>query len=124
MIEASCHCGEVRVRVPATPDTVTSCNCSICRRLGTLWAYYPEEEVEVLAAAEATSAYVWGEGRLGFHHCRGCGCTVFWRGVDPAWKGREGVRRMGVNARLMPPEAIADVRIRHLDGADTWTYLD
>ena len=31
---------------------------------------------------------------------------------------------MAVNARLMAPGEIADVPIRHLDGASTWTYLD
>ncbi len=31
---------------------------------------------------------------------------------------------MGVNARLMPPELLAKAQVRHLDGADTWEYLD
>ena len=31
---------------------------------------------------------------------------------------------MAVNARLMTPAEIADVPIRQLDGASTWTYLD
>ena len=38
MIEAACHCGAVRLSVPSAPDTVTECNCSICRRLGARWA--------------------------------------------------------------------------------------
>ena len=39
MIAGSCHCGAVKIAVAEAPATVTSCNCSICRRLGTLWAY-------------------------------------------------------------------------------------
>jgi hypothetical protein len=31
---------------------------------------------------------------------------------------------MGVNARLMDPEVLAGVRVRHLDGADTNRYTD
>jgi len=31
---------------------------------------------------------------------------------------------MGVNARLMALEVLSQARIRHLDGADTWEYLD
>ncbi len=31
---------------------------------------------------------------------------------------------MGVNVRLMDPEILAGTKIRHLDGADTWKYLD
>jgi hypothetical protein len=31
---------------------------------------------------------------------------------------------MGVNARLMAPEVLATTRVRRLDGAKTWEYLD
>jgi hypothetical protein len=31
---------------------------------------------------------------------------------------------MGVNARLMEPQILASVRVRHLDGADTDEYID
>jgi len=31
---------------------------------------------------------------------------------------------MGVNARLLAPEVLARAQVRHLDGADTWRYLD
>jgi len=31
---------------------------------------------------------------------------------------------MGVNARLMDPEAVKGARVRKLDGAVTWTYVD
>ena len=40
MIEATCHCGAVRLKAPHPPQSVTDCNCSICRLLGVLWAYY------------------------------------------------------------------------------------
>jgi len=40
MITGSCHCGAVHIAVAEAPASVKSCNCSICRRLGTLWAYY------------------------------------------------------------------------------------
>jgi hypothetical protein len=31
---------------------------------------------------------------------------------------------MGVNARNFPPGDLGKIRIRLLDGADTWKYLD
>jgi hypothetical protein len=30
---------------------------------------------------------------------------------------------MGVNARLLPPELLADIRILKFDGADTWKVI-
>ena len=32
--------------------------------------------------------------------------------------------RIGLNARMLEPDGIAGLRIRHLDGAATWRYLD
>ena len=60
MLTATCHCGAVRVDVPRKPRRLTSCNCSICRRYGTLWAYYKVSEVEVTAARGATRDYMLG----------------------------------------------------------------
>ena len=121
MIEAVCHCGAVKVAVPSAPEQVTSCNCSICRRLGGLWAYYAPADVTI-TGLEATAAYVRHDGpdmgQLALHHCRTCGCTTHWSPLDP------GHNRMGVNTRLMPPEILAQARVRHLDGADTWEFLD
>jgi hypothetical protein len=36
MIKITCHCGAVAIEVPHPPDTLTNCDCSICRRYGTL----------------------------------------------------------------------------------------
>jgi hypothetical protein len=118
MISASCHCGVVRMEIAEPPETVTSCNCSICHRLGTLWAYYRVDQVRFLSPPEATATYIWGDREIAFHHCRSCGCTTHWAGIDPS------SQRIGVNSRLMPRETIAAVPVRKLDGADTWTYLD
>jgi hypothetical protein len=115
MIEASCHCGAVKLEVEAAPVELTSCNCSICRRLGTLWGYYAPAQVRVVGP---TATYRWGDKTLDLHRCASCGCTTHWSPVDPAYQ------RMGVNARLMDPAIVAAARIRRLDGADTWEFLD
>jgi hypothetical protein len=119
MIEASCHCGAVRLRVAAAPETVTDCNCSICRRLGVLWAYYSPEQVEIAAEPSATAAYSWGDTTLAFHHCKSCGCTTHWAPLAHRDQGR-----MGVNARLMNADVLATARIRRLDGAGSEMYVD
>ena len=32
--------------------------------------------------------------------------------------------RMGVNMRMMDPQIVNSIRVRHFDGADTWKFLD
>ncbi len=117
MIRASCHCGAVALEIEAAPVEVTDCNCSICRRYGVLWAYYPPAQVLVPADA-ATDVYRWHHRSIGFHRCRSCGCVTHWAPVDPARN------RMGVNARLLDPAVLAAARVRHLDGAVTERYVD
>ena len=118
MIEASCHCGAVKLEIASAPERVTDCNCSICRRYGVLWAYYPPADVRIVASDGATERYVWGDKRLEFRRCRNCGCISYWAAV------KQPADRMGVNARLMAPEILAAARRRRLDGADTWKYVD
>jgi len=118
MIEAACHCGAVRMEIDEAPEAVTDCNCSICRKLGVLWAYYSPSQVQIIPASGATSIYMWGDRALEFHRCLVCGCTTHWAAVDPS---RD---RMGVNARLMQPETLAVARVRKLDGANTGKYLE
>ena len=118
MIEGSCHCGAVTIEIDEAPTQVTSCNCSICHRLGTLWAYYAPSQVRVVGP---TVTYRRGDKTIDFHHCATCGCTTHWSPI-------EGVReqgRMGINSRLLPPHVLAAARVRRLDGAsENWRYLD
>lgn len=115
MIEAICHCGAVHVQVPQAPEEVKECNCSICRRTGALLAYYSPKDVQVIPESGATDIYMWGDREIEFHRCKVCGNFTHWSPVDKSYD------RMGVNARLMPPELLADIRILEFDGADTWT---
>ena len=117
-VEASCHCGAVRLQIAEAPLEVTDCNCSICRRYGVLWAYHRPAQVQVQVSGGRTDIYMWDGRTIGFHRCRACGCVTHWAAVDPS---RD---RMGVNARLLPPAVLALARVRHLDGADTERYLD
>jgi hypothetical protein len=110
-LEASCHCGAVRLEIDSPPEEVTDCHyCSICWRYGALWAYYPPEEVRVLPSEPPTDVYVWGDRTLETHRCRECGCVSHWVAFDRA------VDVMGVNARLMEPEVLAAAHVRYSPG--------
>jgi hypothetical protein len=108
MVEATCECGAVRVELETAPETAGDCNCSICRRYGVLWAYYSLNQVRV---SGDTTIYLRGVRRTEFHHCVVCRCLTHWSAVD---KTRD---RMGVNARLLPPEVLQRAKIVPLDGA-------
>ena len=72
----TCHCGAVRLVLPSRPRVLVSCNCSICRRYGTLWAYYRAAAVRVEHDAGATDEYLWGDRSIRFVRCARCGCVT------------------------------------------------
>ena len=119
MLSASCHCGAVRITVPRRPTRLTNCNCSICRRLGGLWAYYLVRQVRIEASPDATDEYIWGDKTLRVVRCKSCGCVTHWAPLRPTSKSK-----MGVNARNFNPTQLGNVRIRLFDGASTWKYVD
>jgi hypothetical protein len=118
MLTGTCHCGAVRIEVPRKPRRLTSCNCSICRRLAGLWGYYDRSKVRIVARKAALASYCWGDRYLRLFRCARCGCVTHWLPISRAQ------RRMGVNFRNFDPSVIESTRIRRLDGARTWKFLD
>jgi hypothetical protein len=118
MIRTTCHCGAVKIAVPRRPRSLTSCDCSICRRYGALWAYYRSPDVAIDAEAGATEEYSWGKKSIAFVRCRTCGCLMHWRPLS-AHRGL----RMGVNARNFAPEQFGPIGVRLLDGAGSERYV-
>ena len=118
MIEGSCHCGTVRWSFDGIPESATACNCTACRRYGTLWAY--DYEGERIKVSGPTEVYIRGK-HLGFHFCRSCGCVAYWRALGTDEQGR---RRIAVNLRLVEdPEAVAALPIDHFDGLGAFDDL-
>lgn len=112
MLTGSCHCGAVHWTFAGDPQTATACNCTICRRYGTLWAY--DWVDEGITTSGPTTHYIRGDREIEFHFCATCGCVTWWRGIAAQDDGR---RRIAVNLRLTDdPDTIQHLPIRHFDG--------
>ncbi|WP_310619489.1 GFA family protein [Flexibacterium corallicola] len=117
MITGSCHCGAVKFELDMEPEWLTECNCSACRKMGTVWAHAELDKIKIISEPDATLSYQWGDHTLEFHSCKTCGCTSHW---SPLGEGN----RMAVNMKLTELDEVSRHKIRHFDGADTWRYLD
>ena len=116
---AACHCGAVEIQLSKAPSEIFECNCTICRKLGVLWAYYHCDDVAFEKGQDSTKAYVWNRKTLEFHTCRNCGCTTHWVAVDSSFR-----EKMGVNARLIDGLDRTNTRLAHVDYGGTnqfWT---
>ena len=120
MLTGTCHCGNLGWTFEGMPDSVTACNCTLCRRYGALWAYDYEGERIRISGSSAAYARTGKDPSLEIRFCATCGCVICWRGLrlDP-----DGRRRIAVNLRLAPPEAVANLPIDHFDGLDSFDDL-
>lgn len=119
MTAGTCHCGAISVTLPSPPEEAISCNCSICRRLGAVWAYYEFGTVRITGHPEHTQDYIQGDKTLKMIRCSTCGCVTHWEPLDP-----ESGARHGVNLRNFEPGLLESVHTRDFDGADSWEFLD
>ena len=121
ILTGSCHCSETYWTLDGDPGPVTACNCTLCRRYGTLWAYdYEDGRVRVAGPVASYTRAGKADPALEILFCRRCACVLAWRGLRIDAQGR---RRMAVNVRLAPPEAVAHLDIDHFDGFDTFDDL-
>ena len=118
MLTGACHCGSAAWTLDGDPGFVTACNCSLCRRYGALWAYdFEGERVDVTGDTSAYQRAGKDDPALEILFCSNCSCVLAWRGLR---RGKDGRRRMAVNVRLAPFEAVANLPIDHFDGLDTF----
>jgi hypothetical protein len=107
-----CHCGAVRytVELERNPAAI-SCNCSMCRRAGSLLSFVPATRFHLEQGEGATTDYLFNKHHIHHLFCRTCGIKSFARGAGP--DGREMV---AVNVRCLDGFEEDQFRVREVDG--------
>jgi hypothetical protein len=86
-----------------------------------LWAYdFEDERIRIFGPAKAYVRVDEAEPSLEIRFCPECACVLCWRSLRVDGDGR---RRIAVNVRLAPPEAVADLPVDHFDGLDAFEDL-
>ncbi len=109
-MKGRCHCGGVRITVPAAPDHLNQCNCSACFTAGALWGYYPAASVVIEGAPIAYRRADIDPPLLDLNFCGGCGTRTHWSATPHL-----ATERMGVNMRLFDPAALAGIAVHYGD---------
>ncbi|WP_298728679.1 GFA family protein [uncultured Ferrovibrio sp.] len=113
--QGSCHCGAVRYEVTLSLDQpVVSCNCSICRRKGTLLSFVPAEAFKLLAGKDAVTDYQFNTRNIHHLFCATCGVTSFATGTAP-----NGARMVAINMRCLDDVDLKALTITEYDGRST-----
>ncbi len=108
----SCHCGAVEYEATLTLDRLVTCNCSICRRQGTILGFVSVENFTLLKGAENLTDYQFATGNIHHEFCKTCGVKSFGRGVGP-----DGNEMRAINVRCLDGVDIDSLTPQKFDGA-------
>lgn len=109
--EGRCHCGRVRFEVEGDIDTALSCNCSICRREGSLLWFVPRGAMRLLTPEDAGSAYGFGAHRIQHRFCPVCGIQPYSETHAPS-----GEAMAAINLRCVEGIDLEAIPVTRFDG--------
>ena len=113
MHQGSCHCGRIAFDLDGEINEVIDCNCSLCRRRGSLLAFFPREALVLRTPEADLGTYRFNKHLIAHHFCPNCGVAPFGEAVDP----RTGSKMAAVNVRCLPNVDLATLKIIRFDGA-------
>jgi hypothetical protein len=75
MKKLTCHCGgvEIEVNVPDQPQKVMRCNCSLCKRKGTIMTMVGPEDLKIIKGKDILKLYQYHTKTAKHYFCSNCG---------------------------------------------------
>lgn len=111
--DGSCHCGAVTFTVDAElPETAISCNCSICRRKGSLLSFFPASVFTLKSGEDDLLGYTFHAHLIEHLFCTTCGIHPFAKATGP-----DGVDTRAINMRCVPTCDLDALTVQKYDGA-------
>lgn len=111
-LAGSCHCGAVAFEFDGPVAGAMSCNCSWCRRHGSLLHFVPANQFRQISGADALTSYKFHNKKIDHLFCATCGVESFARGERPS-----GQEMVAVNLRCVPVIDLDALAIKKVDGA-------
>jgi len=115
MLNLSCLCGQIRVRIEKRPDYVNECNCTLCSKTGARWGYFHPSEVSVEGATKGYCRQDKDDPAAQVQFCPNCGSTTHFV-LTASAASKFGNTLMGVNMRLTDERNLAGIELRYPDG--------
>jgi hypothetical protein len=107
-----CQCSKVRYEVTTEIGEVISCNCSRCRRLGSLLAAAAASDFKLLSGAGEMTNFQFNKHVINHYFCTTCGIQSYASGKGPGGKGM-----VMVNVRCLDGVDPDSFKVRKFDGA-------
>ena len=111
--QGSCHCGRIAFTLEGEIGAVIDCNCSLCRRRGSLLAFFPRSALVLQTPDADIATYTFNSHAIRHRFCAHCGCAPFGEGTNP----KTGEATVAVNVRCLPDVDLASLKVMPFDGA-------
>lgn len=107
----SCHCGKTHYTVEGELSAVNECNCSICRRKGTLLWFVPRSALHLETPESHLATYTFNQHVIQHRFCPDCGCSLFEFAQAP-----DGSPTAAINVRCLEGVDIDSLPRHHVNG--------
>lgn len=108
-----CQCGKVSFDVDMTIGKVIACNCSRCRRVGSLLAFADKDKFELKSGRDALTEFQFNKNIIHHYFCKTCGIQSFSEAVNP----KTGAPTVAVNVRCLDGVDPDSFEVMKFDGA-------
>lgn len=112
-LRGSCHCGKIAYTVKEEmPTEGLECNCSICRRKGSLHHFTAADKFSFEGSRDELAVYTFNQHNTRHQFCKTCGCAPFAEGTGP-----DGKPMVEINLRCVEGLDLSGLKIKQFDGA-------
>lgn len=111
-LTGSCHCGNIRFTAAGQPTEALSCNCSICRRKGSVLHFVTPETFILETSRDQITVYEFNKHVVRHQFCKTCGCAPFAEVSKP-----DGSTMVAINLRCADDIDLSQLTISEFDGA-------
>ena len=108
----SCHCGKVAFEAQGEIGKVLACNCSMCKRKGSLLWFVPKAQFRLLTEDSAAGTYLFNKHAIRHRFCATCGIHPYAEAND-----RNGQPTAAINVRCLEGVDPESLEVQHFDGA-------
>lgn len=107
-----CHCERVRYEVTVDLTQSITCNCSICKKRGSILTFTSVDQFKLLKGEGEVTEYQFAKKSIRHLFCKTCGILSYATGQTP-----DGTKMIAVNVRCLDDVEVEKLSPVAVDGA-------